>query len=174
MACSGYIGSMDQRTIILTLLDQICNAVPGRSHRRYPSARGRSGRAPDGPGLYVLCDSLCQRRHPQPPLCDLPPARVGRLEPAWHRAPVGSPEMSAVGHIHAAPLASPRLQLVLQLLSDGRPHTTRDIVRKARVMGVPACVAELRHHGAEITCVRQETLHGPRLYYCMTKAPDLK
>jgi hypothetical protein len=82
--------------------------------------------------------------------------------------------MSAIGHIHAASLASPRLRRVLQLLSDGKPRTTRDIVRKARVMAVPACVAELRHHGAEIICVRQETPYGPRFYYTMTKAPDLK
>ena len=40
MACSGYIGSMDQRTIILTLLDQICNAVPGRSQANNATAAG--------------------------------------------------------------------------------------------------------------------------------------
>ena len=33
--------------------------------------------------------------------------------------------------IRAATLTSPRLQRVLALLSDGRPHTTRDIVRRA-------------------------------------------
>lgn len=82
--------------------------------------------------------------------------------------------MGAVGHIHAASLASPRLQRVLQLLSDGKPRTTRDIVRKARIMAVPAVVAELRHHGAEIICVRQQTPMGPRFYYTMTKAPPIK
>ena len=40
--------------------------------------------------------------------------------------------------IRAAALTSKRLQRVLQLLADGRPHTTRDIVRKARVMAVNA------------------------------------
>ena len=79
-----------------------------------------------------------------------------------------------VGHIHAAPLTSPRLQRVLALLSDGRPHSTRDIVRKACVMAVPACVAELRHHGAEIRCVKQATPYGWRFYYSMTKAPTQK
>ena len=75
--------------------------------------------------------------------------------------------------IHAAPLTSPRLQRVLQLLADGRPRTTRDIVRKARVMAVNACVAELRFHGAEISCVRQAAPNagGWRFYYTMTKAP---
>lgn len=82
----------------------------------------------------------------------------------------------ALGHIKAARLDSPRLQRVLALLSDGRPRTTRDIVRKARVMAVNACIAELRHHGAEITCVRQTAPNGGgwRFYYTMTKAPTPK
>ena len=80
----------------------------------------------------------------------------------------------ATGSIHAAPLTSPRLRRVLQLLEDGRPRTTRDIVRKARVMAVNACVAELRTHGAEITCERRAAPNGEgwRFYYTMTKAPD--
>jgi hypothetical protein len=84
--------------------------------------------------------------------------------------------MGAIGHIHAAPLASPRLRRVLALLEDGKPRTTREIVRKARVMAVNACISELRHHGAEITCVRQAAPDGQgwRFYYTMTKAPILK
>lgn len=75
--------------------------------------------------------------------------------------------------IHAAPLTSPRLQRVLALLSDGRPHTTRDIVRRARVMAVNACVSKLRHHGAEIACVKQAARQGGwRFYYTMTKGPN--
>ena len=79
--------------------------------------------------------------------------------------------------IKAASLASPRLQRVLAVLADGRPHTTRDIVRKGRVMAVNACVSELRAHGAEISCVKQAvTAPGGegrawRFYYTMTKAP---
>lgn len=73
--------------------------------------------------------------------------------------------------MHAAPLTSPRLQRVLTLLSDGKPHTTRDIVRRARVMAVNACVAELRHHGAEITCTQQVVNEQRRFFYTMTKAP---
>lgn len=78
-----------------------------------------------------------------------------------------------IGHIKAARLDSPRLQRVLALLSDGKPHTTRDIVRRARVMAVNAAVAELRHHGAEIKCVKQAGPKGAgmRFYYTMTKAP---
>lgn len=73
--------------------------------------------------------------------------------------------------MHAAPLTSPRLQRVLTVLSDGRPHTTRAIVRKGRVMAVNACVSELRQHGAEIDC-RSEIVGGRRrFYYTMTKGP---
>lgn len=77
------------------------------------------------------------------------------------------------GHIHAAPLDSPRLQRVLQLLSDGRPHTTRAIIRKAHVAAVNAIVAELRHHGAEIACARSRAPGGRgwRFTYTLMKAP---
>jgi len=77
--------------------------------------------------------------------------------------------------MHADTLASPRLQRVLALLSDGRPHTTRDIVRRARVMAVNACISELRTHGAVISCVKQAAPAGQgwRFYYTMTKAPTI-
>ena len=75
--------------------------------------------------------------------------------------------------IRAAALTSKRLQRVLQLLADGRPHTTRDIVRKARVMAVNACISELRAHGAEISCSQQVIEgEGRRFSYTMTKAPE--
>lgn len=54
--------------------------------------------------------------------------------------------------MHAADRLRPRLQRVLTLLRDGQAHTTRDIVRRARVMAVNACISELRHHGAEVEC----------------------
>ena len=74
--------------------------------------------------------------------------------------------------MHAAPLTSPRLQRVLAVLADGRPHTTRDIVRRGRVMAVNACVSELRQHGASIDC-RAEIIGGRRrFYYTMTKGPE--
>jgi hypothetical protein len=76
--------------------------------------------------------------------------------------------------IHAAALTSPRLQRTLKLLSDGRPHTTLEIVRKARVMAVNAVVSELRHHGAEFVCIQQFVNDERRFFYTMTKAPDAK
>lgn len=73
--------------------------------------------------------------------------------------------------MNAAPITSARLQRVLTLLRDGRPHTTREVVRKARVMAVSACVAELREHGAEIDC-RARIVNGRRVfYYTMLKGP---
>ncbi len=76
--------------------------------------------------------------------------------------------------MHAAPLTSPRLQRVLALLRDGRPHTTRDIVRKARVMAVNACISELRHHGARIDCTARLINGRRRFYYTMTRGPDVQ
>lgn len=76
--------------------------------------------------------------------------------------------------MNAAPLTSPRLQRVLALLRDGRPHTTRSIVRRAHVVAVNAIISELRFHGAEIGC-RVEVLpagRGRRYYYTMTKEPS--
>lgn len=84
--------------------------------------------------------------------------------------------MTAVGHIHAASLASPRLRRVLDLLRDGQPRTTRQIVRQARVMAVNACISELRQLGAVITCTREADpiTRAPRFTYTMLKAPPQK
>lgn len=76
--------------------------------------------------------------------------------------------------MHAAPLTSPRLGRVLALLSDGQPHSTRDIVRGARVMAVNACASELRSHGAEITCTASIIKGERRFFYRMTREPDQK
>lgn len=74
--------------------------------------------------------------------------------------------------MNAASLASsPRLQRVLAVLRPGRPLTTRQIVRRAGVMAVSACVAELRQHGAEILCEQQIVQGRRRWLYTMTKEP---
>ena len=55
--------------------------------------------------------------------------------------------------MHAAKLAdSPRLQRVLEVLSDGREHSTLDISQQARVCAVNSCIAELRANGKSISC----------------------
>lgn len=76
--------------------------------------------------------------------------------------------------MHAARLSSPRLQRVLRLLADGKPRSTREIVRGARVMAVNACISELRAHGAEITCTQILVKDQRRFFYRMTKEPDRK
>lgn len=73
--------------------------------------------------------------------------------------------------MNAAPLTSPRLQRVLAVLKDGRPHTTRQIVRSAGVCAVNSCIAELRQHGAEITCTRERRKDRLICRYTMTKGP---
>jgi hypothetical protein len=58
--------------------------------------------------------------------------------------------------MHAARLdSSERLRRVLDLLADGKPRTTRDIVEGAQVCAVNSCVAELRANGHAIACQRQ-------------------
>lgn len=74
---------------------------------------------------------------------------------------------------HAASLASPRLQRVLKVLGDGKPHTTRDISRRAHVEAVNACVSELRFHGAEIACEQRAVKGRKRFFYTMTKGPSV-
>lgn len=73
--------------------------------------------------------------------------------------------------MHAGPLSSPRLQRVLAVLRDGRPHTTREIVRRAHVVAVNSCVAELRTHGAQIVCTRERQKDRLICRYTMTKGP---
>lgn len=71
-----------------------------------------------------------------------------------------------------ATMNSPRLRRVAALLSDGRPYTTRQIVRQAHIVAVNSTIAELRENGAEITCVRQLLRDRWVYYYTMTKGPS--
>lgn len=57
--------------------------------------------------------------------------------------------------MHSAHLSkSERLQRVAELLGDGRPRTTLDIIKGANVCAVSAVVSELRTQGLIITCQR--------------------
>jgi hypothetical protein len=57
--------------------------------------------------------------------------------------------------MHSAKIEnSGRLQRVLKVLSDGKKHTTRDLIRKASVCAVNSIVAELRANGFAIDCER--------------------
>lgn len=69
--------------------------------------------------------------------------------------------------MHSAKLSkSPRLQRVLNVLMDGNKHTTRDIVRKAHVMAVSACISEIRDNGFTVMCERKDN----RWFYWLPKA----
>lgn len=69
--------------------------------------------------------------------------------------------------MHAATLTSDRLARVRRLLSDGRPHSTRSIMRKTHVCAVNSCVAELRQNGADIICERKKIGDDWRFFYTM-------
>lgn len=66
--------------------------------------------------------------------------------------------------MHAASIErSPRLQRVRDVLSDGREHSTLEIVRDAGVCAVNSIVAELRANGLDITC-RRGTRNGGAIW----------
>ena len=73
---------------------------------------------------------------------------------------------------------SPRLQRVLEALSDGVEHSTLDLVREAEVCAVNSCIAELRANGAHIDCRQIRNSGGQRLWVyklnrsCSTVALD--
>jgi hypothetical protein len=65
-------------------------------------------------------------------------------------------------YMNAATLSrSERLKRVRKFLSDGKAHSTLEIIRKANVCAVSSIVAELRCNGSRIDCQRK----GDRWYY---------
>lgn len=64
---------------------------------------------------------------------------------------------------------SERLQRVAQLLSDGKEHSTRDIVVGADVCAVNSVIAELRDNGHIIVCSRRDG----NFYYRQLSAPRM-
>lgn len=51
---------------------------------------------------------------------------------------------------------SKRLQRVDRLLSDRRPHSTLDIIKRAKVCAVNSIISELRRSGRKIVCTRDD------------------
>lgn len=51
---------------------------------------------------------------------------------------------------------SERLQRVDQLLSDGLPHSTLEIIEAAKVCAVNSIISELRENGRTINCQRED------------------
>jgi hypothetical protein len=73
--------------------------------------------------------------------------------------------------MHAATMTSERLQRVKRLLADGKPHSTREIMRRAHVCAINSCVAELRECGAEIICERRKVNDKFIFFYTMLTPP---
>lgn len=72
-----------------------------------------------------------------------------------------------------ATMRSARLQRVVAILRDGKPHSTWEIMRRGKVCAVNSLIAELRCNGAVIDC--DVKVEGPdrerRYYYTMKKGP---
>lgn len=62
---------------------------------------------------------------------------------------------------HALIDRSQRLKRVHDFLKDGKPHSTLEIVKKAKVCAVSSVVSELRANGLDIDCQRK----ADRWYY---------
>lgn len=71
----------------------------------------------------------------------------------------------------ASALKSARLQRVLKVLSDGKEHSTYEIMRRAKAPAPGTCVSELRANGAVIDCTKRFVDGEPRWFYKMTKGP---
>lgn len=65
----------------------------------------------------------------------------------------------------ANPARSKRLASVLKLLSDGKEYTTRQIMDRAQVCAVSACISELRESGHAISCHRRQVKGEMRWFY---------
>jgi len=66
--------------------------------------------------------------------------------------------------IHAAKIRkSARLNRVLNVLRDGREHTSWELQMEARTVAVHTCISELRANGYAITCRRNGYVWSYRL-----------
>lgn len=75
--------------------------------------------------------------------------------------------------MHAAKLArSARLQRVLEVLRDGREHSTQDLVLTCRVCAVNSIIAELRQNGYVIDCRQAPGEHGRVWLYRLSREPS--
>ena len=76
---------------------------------------------------------------------------------------------------HARVENSARLQRVLDVLSDGRWHSSLEIAMKARTVAPGSCVAELRSNGFDIECrYRETTEEGRRVFEYRLKREEQK
>ena len=66
-------------------------------------------------------------------------------------------------------MTSPRLRRVYYALSDGREHSTRELIWQADVCAVSTIIEELRANGCKIECRQQTTDKGRIWLYRMTQ-----
>jgi hypothetical protein len=77
--------------------------------------------------------------------------------------------MSQTGVIHYAKVEnSDRLRRVLGVLSDGRSHSTMELITEAQVCAVNSCIAELRMNGFRIDC---KQIGRERFEYTLVSQP---
>jgi len=75
--------------------------------------------------------------------------------------------------MHAAKVkSSPRLQRLLEVLSDGRQHSSLDLCMNAYVVALSAAISELRANGAVIEVERYERDGGPVWLYRLVQPPS--
>ena len=68
--------------------------------------------------------------------------------------------------MHSAKLEhSDRLKRVFSVLSDGKRHSTRDIIRMANVCAVNSIAAELRANGIPVECEAVAGIRGRYEYW---------
>ena len=76
---------------------------------------------------------------------------------------------------HARLENSTRLQRVLEVLKDGKWHTSLEIAMKARTVAPGSCISELRTNGFDIECrYRETTEEGMRVFEYRLKREEQK
>lgn len=76
---------------------------------------------------------------------------------------------------HARLENSARLQRVLEVLKDGKWHTSLEIAMKARTVAPGSCISELRTNGFDIECrYRETTEDGRRVFEYRLKREEQK
>ena len=66
--------------------------------------------------------------------------------------------------MHAAKIdKSKRLQRIRKILSDHKPHSSMELIRRAKTVAIATDVSEIRHNNIDIQCKR----NGNVWYYRM-------
>jgi hypothetical protein len=66
--------------------------------------------------------------------------------------------------MHYQSLNSPIVQKMLAYLSDGKPHTSIQVIQNTMDCGFRATISTLRKHGFDIECTYKGTRKGRKIY----------